>query len=109
VSLTAVAIERARSFSAESNAEAARQAEQLRCAILDGLACAFKTPLTTIRSCSSGLLEIDRLPGTEKRLVTLIDTEASRLDELTTPVLRTARVNSLTIHPKRAVANRKPD
>ena len=49
-SLTAVAIERARSFSAESSAEAARQSEQLRSAVLDGLAHAFKTPLTTIRS-----------------------------------------------------------
>ncbi len=100
-SLTAIAIERARSFSAESNAEAARQGEQLRSAILDGLAHAFKTPLTTIRSCSSGLLEMDRLTGTEKRLVTLIDTEVSRLDDLTTRVLRTARVDSRTLHPKR--------
>src|SRR6201996_6797035 len=46
-SLSAVAIERARSFSAESTAEAARQSEQLRSAMLDGLAHAFKTPLTT--------------------------------------------------------------
>ena len=100
-SLTAIAIERARSFSAESDAEAARQGEQLRSAILDGLAHAFKTPLTTIKSCSSGLLEMDRLSGIEKRLVTLIDTEAGRLDDLTTRVLRTARVDSRTLHPKR--------
>lgn len=100
-SLTAIAIERARSFAAESNAEAARQAEQLRSAILDGLAHAFKTPLTTIRSCSSGLLEMDRLTGTEQRLVTLIDTQASRLDDLTTRVLKTARVDSRTLNPKR--------
>jgi two-component system, OmpR family, sensor histidine kinase KdpD len=100
-SLTAIAIERARSFSAESDAEAARRSEQLRSAVLDGLAHAFKTPLTTIKSCSSGLLELDQLAGTEKRLVTLIDTEASRLDDLTSRVLRTARVDSRTLHPKR--------
>ena len=100
-SLTAVAIERARSFSAESNAEAARQGEQLRSAILDGLAHAFKTPLTTIKSCSSGLIEMDHLTGTERRLVILIDTEVSRLDDLTTHVLRTARVDMRTLHPKR--------
>src|ERR1700749_617738 len=68
-SLTAVAIERARSFSAESSAEAARESEQLRSSVLDGLAHAFKTPLTTIRSSSSGLLEMNTLSGTEKRLV----------------------------------------
>jgi two-component system sensor histidine kinase KdpD len=100
-SLTALAIERARSFSAETSAEAARQSEQLRSAILDGLAHAFKTPLTTIRSCSSGLIEMDRLGNTEKRLVILIDQEVGRLNDLTTRILRTAKVDNATLHPKR--------
>ena len=100
-SLSAVAIERARSFSAESTAEAARQGEQLRSAILDGLAHAFKTPLTTIKSCSSGLIEMDRMDGTEKRLVVLIDQEVSRLSDLTTRLMRTARVDNATLSPKR--------
>jgi two-component system, OmpR family, sensor histidine kinase KdpD len=100
-SLSAVAIERARSFAAESTAEAARQSEQLRSAMLDGLAHAFKTPLTTIKSCSSGLIEMDRMPATEKRLVVLIDQEVSRLSDLTTRLMRTARVDKGTLSPKR--------
>jgi len=100
-SLTAVAIERARSFSAESSAEAARQSEQLRSAVLDGLAHAFKTPLTTIRSSSSGLLEMDTLSGTEKRLVTLIDQHADHLNDLTTRLLRTARIDNADLKLKR--------
>jgi two-component system, OmpR family, sensor histidine kinase KdpD len=100
-SLSAVAIERARSFAAESTAEAARQSEQLRSAMLDGLAHAFKTPLTTIKSCSSGLIEIDRMDGTEKRLVALIDQEVSRLSDLTTRLMRTARIDNATLSPKR--------
>jgi two-component system, OmpR family, sensor histidine kinase KdpD len=100
-SLTAVAIERARSFSAESSAEAARQSEQLRSAVLDGLAHAFKTPLTAIKSCSSGLIELDRLRGAEKRLVLLIDQEANRLSDLTTRLLRTARIDNASLKPKR--------
>jgi two-component system sensor histidine kinase KdpD len=100
-SLSAVAIERARSFSAESTAEAARQSEQLRSAMLDGLAHAFKTPLTTIKSCSSGLIEMDRMDGTEKRLVVLIDQEVTRLSDLTTRLMRTARVDNATLTPKR--------
>jgi len=100
-SLTAVAIERARSFSAESSAEAARQSEQLRSAILDGLAHAFKTPLTTIRSSSSGLLEMDTLSGTEKRLVVLIDRHADQLNDLTTRLLRTARIDNVDLKLKR--------
>jgi two-component system sensor histidine kinase KdpD len=100
-SLTAVAIERARSFSAESSAEAARQSEQLRSAVLDGLAHAFKTPLTTIRSSSSGLLEMDTLSGAEKRLVTLIDQHADHLNDLTTRLLRTARIDNADLKLKR--------
>jgi two-component system, OmpR family, sensor histidine kinase KdpD len=100
-SLTAVAIERARSFSAESGAEAARQSEQLRSAMLDGLAHAFKTPLTTIRSSSSGLIEMDTLHGVEKRLVVLIDQEANRLSDLTARLLRTARIDSANLKLKR--------
>jgi two-component system, OmpR family, sensor histidine kinase KdpD len=92
-SLAAVAIERARSFSTETSAEAARQSEQLRSAVLDGLAHAFKSPLTTIRSSSSGLLAMNTLSGTEKRLVALIDQHAAQLTELSTRLLRTARLD----------------
>jgi two-component system sensor histidine kinase KdpD len=100
-SLTAVAIERARSFSAESSAEAGRQSEQLRSAVLDGLAHAFKTPLTTIRSSSSGLIEMGTLSGAEKRLVALIDQHADHLNELTTRLLRTARIDRADLKVKR--------
>jgi two-component system sensor histidine kinase KdpD len=93
-SLAAVAMDRARSFSTEASAEAARQNEQLRCAILDGLAHAFKSPLTTILSSSSGLLAMNTLSGGEKRLVTLIDDHAGHLADLTTRLLRTARLDS---------------
>ena len=93
-SLAAVAIERARSFSAETGAEAARQSEQLRSSVLDGLAHAFKSPLTTIRSASSGLLAMDTLSGAEKRLVVLIDQHAAQLSDLSSRLLRTARLDS---------------
>lgn len=104
-SLTAVAIERARSFSAESSAEAARQSEEIRSAILDGLAHAFKTPLTTIRSSSSGLIEMDTLSGTEKRLVVLIDQQADRLSDLATRLLRTARIDNANLKLRREHIN----
>ena len=93
-SLAAVAIERARSYSTETSAEAARQSEQLRSAVLDGLAHAFKSPLTTIRSSSSGLLAMNTLSGAEKRLVALIDQHAAQLSDLSTRLLRTARLDS---------------
>lgn len=89
-SLSAMALERAHSFAAESNAEAAKRSEQLRSTVLDGLAHAFKTPLATIQSASSGLLEISRLEYPAIELVSLIDQQAARLAKLTSQVLRTA-------------------
>ena len=92
-SLSAIALERAHSFAAESNAEAAKRSEQLRSTVLDGLAHAFKTPLATIQSASSGLLEISRLEYPAKELVSLIDEQATRLAKLTNHVLQTAALD----------------
>ena len=92
-SLSAIALERAHSFAAESSAEAAKRSEQLRSTVLDGLAHAFKTPLATIQSASSGLLEIDRFEYPERELVSLIDEQATRLAKLTNQVLQTAELD----------------
>lgn len=99
--LVAVAIERARSFQTETSAEAAKQSEQLRSSILDGLAHAFKSPLTTIRTSSSGLLAMNTLAGTEEKLVTLIDRHASQLSDLTTHLLLTAKLDGTDLRLKR--------
>jgi two-component system, OmpR family, sensor histidine kinase KdpD len=93
-SITAMAIERTRSLALEMNVEAERQSEQLRSALLDGLAHAFKTPLTTITVASSGLLALDRLDVRQTGLVSLINKEATRLSELTTRLLRKSRLET---------------
>lgn len=93
-SLTAIALERVRSFEKQSHAEAARQSEQLRTAVLDALAHAFKTPLTAIRTASSGLLEAGDLGPAQQDLVTLIDEETDKLTNLSTRLLQTAKLDA---------------
>jgi two-component system sensor histidine kinase KdpD len=93
-SLAAIALERVRSFDRESRAEAGRQSEQLRAAVLDALAHAFKTPLTAIRVASSGLLETSNLTEGDTALVTLIDEESERLNHLATRLLQMARIDA---------------
>lgn len=100
-SLAALAIEKARSFSTEASAEAAKQSEQLRSAILDGLAHAFKSPLTTIMASSSGLLAMNTLSGTEKKLVGLIDRHAGHLSDLANHLLLTAKLDGGDLKIKR--------
>ena len=101
-SLTAIALERARSFQNESRAEAARQTEQLRTAVLDGLAHAFKTPLTAIRTASSGLLEAGRMSAGDHELAALIDEQAEHLNRLTTELLQMARIDADEVRLHRA-------
>jgi two-component system sensor histidine kinase KdpD len=93
-SLTSIALERCRSFDKETHAEAARQGEQMRTAVLDALAHAFKTPLTAIRTASAGLLEIGRLTPSQHDLATLVDEQAADLNDLTTRLLQTARLDT---------------
>ncbi len=95
-----VALERSRSLEKESRADAARQSEQLRTAVLDALAHDVKTPLTAIRAASSGLLEVGGLAPRQSGLVTLIDNEAGRLDEITSRLLGMARLDEKEVRMK---------
>ncbi len=98
-SVAAIAIERSQSLERAARAETAKHSEQLRSAVLDSLAHAFKTPLTTILAASSGLLEAGSLRGAELELITLIDQESERLNNLATQLLRTARLEEARMKP----------
>jgi two-component system, OmpR family, sensor histidine kinase KdpD len=67
--LPRIALERARALQKEARAQAARQTEQLRTAVLDALAHEFKTPLTVARTASSGLLAVGGLSELQAELV----------------------------------------
>jgi len=100
-SLTAIALERARSFETESRSEAARQSEQLRTAVLDSLAHALKTPLTAIRTASSGLLVLGGLNKHGAELAKLIDEESEHLNQLTSDLLKMARIDAAEVKVRR--------
>jgi two-component system sensor histidine kinase KdpD len=93
-SLAALALERARAFENEGRLDAVRQNEHLRTAVLDALAHEVKTPLTVIRAASSGLLEANDLAADQAELVTLIDGETERLNDVTNHLLGMARLDS---------------
>jgi two-component system, OmpR family, sensor histidine kinase KdpD len=100
-SLTGIALERARAAQRESRMEADRQTEQSRAAVLDALAHEFKTPLTVVRTASSGLLAVGGLTELQADLLTVIDRQASTLDHLTQHLLMTARLDSAHFTPRR--------
>jgi two-component system sensor histidine kinase KdpD len=92
--LMALAFDRYRAFANESRMETERRTEQLRSAVLDSLAHAYKTPLTAIRAASTGLGEMGHLSKAQAELVALIDEQAGLLGNLTTRLLTTARLDA---------------
>jgi two-component system sensor histidine kinase KdpD len=102
-SLVAVAFERTRALQKENRAEAQRNTEQLRAAVLDGLAHGFKTPLTAIQTASSGLLEINQMTATQTELVSIIDEQATVLGQLTTRLLQTAALEAKEVRLRRTM------
>ena len=99
-SLSAIALERKRTIDKQSNAEAERQAERLRTAVLDALAHKFKTPLTVIRTASSGLFAAGELSELQTELVSLIDQEAMKLNELASRLVGTPKLDSGEFQPQ---------
>jgi len=93
-SLIALTFDRYRAFANESRIETERRTEQLRATVLDSLAHAYKTPLTAIRAASTGLGEMGHLSAGQAELVALIDEQAGVLNELTTRLLTTARLDA---------------
>ncbi len=95
-----LALERARILEKQAHAEAARQAEQLRTAVLDALAHQFKTPLTVIRTATSGLPAAGRLSPLQTELVSLIDQEARKLNDLSSRLVSAPALDSNEFAPQ---------
>ena len=104
--LVAITFDRYHSFANETRIESARRAEQLRTTVLDHLAHAYKTPLTAIRAASSGLAETGNFTPAQSSLLALIDEQTQLLDQLTTQLLQTSRLEAhdLALHAERISA-----
>ncbi|MCU1238129.1 MAG: hypothetical protein JWP63_6096 [Candidatus Solibacter sp.] len=98
--LAVAALERARAFRSATSAVVQAEAETLRSAILDALAHEFKTPLATILTAAGGLRVGGAAIPEQTELAEMIETEASRLGDLTTRLLRLARVDREDLKPR---------
>jgi|HubBroStandDraft_6_1064221.scaffolds.fasta_scaffold44934_2 two-component system sensor histidine kinase KdpD len=95
-SLIAIAVERAGAVEKLSKAEAARESEQLRSALLDSVTHEFRTPLTAIKASVTSLLSNRGLDENQHlELLTVINEESDRLDRL---VGEAAEMSQLDAH-----------
>lgn len=98
--LASAALERARSSRSATTAAAHAEAEVLRSAILDALAHEFKTPLAVILAAAGGLRIGGSILPEKEELAELIETEASRLGDLTSRLIRLARFDKDDLKPR---------
>lgn len=98
--LTVGHLERTRAFRAASAAAAAAEAETYRSAMLDALAHEFKTPLATILTAAGGLGEAGPLTAEQLEMADTVESEAVRLGNLTSRLLRTVRLDREEIRPR---------
>jgi two-component system sensor histidine kinase KdpD len=102
LNLIAISLENARSRAIVTRAQAARQSEEFKSTLLDGLAHEFKTPLTSIKAATTALLASNVSDAAQQHeLLTIVDQEAERLSRLVTEATRVARIEAGKIQVNR--------
>jgi two-component system sensor histidine kinase KdpD len=98
LNLVAIGLERANSQKAVTQAEVARQSEELKSTLLDAIAHEFKTPLTSIKAVTTDLLSgtPNPLPAHQHELISIVDESADRLSKLVTDAIQLARIEGGT-------------
>ena len=101
-SLVAIAIERAHAIETLTVAEASRESEKLRSALLDSITHEFRTPLTSMKVASTALLSTDALnPEAQHELLTVLDEEIDRLNHLVGEAIEMAQLDAQQIELRR--------
>lgn len=99
--LIAIAIERTGAVENLSRAEATRESEKLRSAILDAITHEFRTPLTGIKASVTTMLSDDALDSSQRHeLLSVINEEADRLNHLVGEAAEMAQLdaNQVELH-----------
>ncbi len=99
--LVAIALEKQHAQAAAARAEAAQESEQLKSTLLDAIAHELKTPLTSIRAASTALLSEDTGSAPSRDLLTVINEETERLNDLISDAIRMARIEAGKIRLER--------
>lgn len=94
-SLVAIAMEHARAVQQLGQAEASRQGERLRTALLDAVTHALRTPLTSIKGAATNLLSNNGLTEAQRHdLLSVINEETDRLNRLVGEAAEMARLDA---------------
>jgi two-component system sensor histidine kinase KdpD len=101
--LISVSIDRAQALEDVTRGEAAKESERLRSLMIDSITHELRTPLTAIKAAASTLLLPKvlghTLDGEEQReLLTVIDEESDRLNQLVSEAVEMAQLDTREVH-----------
>jgi two-component system sensor histidine kinase KdpD len=101
-SLIAISIERAGAVETLTRAEASRESERLRSALLDSVTHELRTPLTAIKVSATTLLGSDKLTAeATHELLTVINEETDRLNRLVGEAAEMAQLDAHQVELRR--------
>lgn len=101
-SLIAIAIERAHAIETLTRAEASRESEKLRSALLDSITHEFRTPLTSMKVAATALLSSAPLGADDQHeLLTVLNEEIDRLNHLVGEAIEMAQLDAQQIELRR--------
>ncbi len=94
-SLIAIAVERADALEKLTRAEAARESERLRTALLDSITHELRTPLTSIKASIASVRENPTMDAAQKdEMFAVIEEEADRLNRLIAEAVEMAQLDA---------------
>ncbi len=97
--LISVSIDRAWALEDVTRGEAAKESERLRSLMIDSITHELRTPLTAIKAAASTLLLPKTLDAEEQHeLLTVIDEESDRLNQLVSEAVEMAQLDTREVH-----------
>jgi two-component system sensor histidine kinase KdpD len=97
--LISVSIDRAQALEDVTRGEAAKESERLRSLMIDSITHELRTPLTAIKAAASMLLLPKTLdPAEQSELLTVIDEESDRLNQLVSEAVEMAQLDTQEVH-----------
>jgi two-component system sensor histidine kinase KdpD len=92
--LISVSIDRAQALESVARGEATKEGERLRTMMIDSVTHELRTPLTSIKGAATTLLQPNVLPEHAHELLTIIDEESDRLNQLVSEAVEMAQLDA---------------
>lgn len=92
--LVSISLDRSRAMEEVTRAEAAKESERLRGMMLDSITHELRTPLTSIKASVTTMLTQQLPPDSTKDLLTVIDEESDRLNQLVAEAVEMAQLDT---------------